>query len=66
MRVNKVFRRNLMNKVIGGVCSGLADYFDIDRFGQGDFRGIVLIRWCRSRIVSPFMDICPCQLIIYR
>ena len=30
MRVNKVFRRNLMNKVIGGVCSGLADYFDID------------------------------------
>ena len=30
MRVNKVFRRNLTNKVIGGVCSGLADYFDID------------------------------------
>ena len=30
MNVNKVFRRNLRNNIIGGVCSGLADYFDID------------------------------------
>lgn len=30
MSVNKVFRRNVSNKTIGGVCSGLADYFDID------------------------------------
>lgn len=30
MRNNRVFRRNNMNKVIGGVCSGLADYFNID------------------------------------
>lgn len=26
----KKFRRNVLNKVIGGVCSGLADYFNID------------------------------------
>lgn len=26
----KKFRRNALNKVIGGVCSGLADYFNID------------------------------------
>ena len=30
MYENKRFRRNQMNKVIGGVCSGLADYFSID------------------------------------
>ena len=30
MSGNKVLRRNIVNKVFGGVCSGLADYFDID------------------------------------
>ena len=30
MSGNKVFRRNVFDKVIGGVCSGLADYFEID------------------------------------
>lgn len=30
MSGNKVLRRNAFNKVFGGVCSGLADYFDID------------------------------------
>lgn len=27
---NKRFERNPMNKVVGGVCSGLADYFNLD------------------------------------
>ena len=30
MSGNKVLRRNVFNKVFGGVCSGLADYFDLD------------------------------------
>ena len=30
MYENKRLRRNVFNKVIGGVCSGLADYFGID------------------------------------
>ena len=30
MHVNKRLERNPMNKVIGGVCSGLADYFGLD------------------------------------
>lgn len=30
MNENKRLRRNPMNKVIGGVCSGLADYFSVD------------------------------------
>ena len=30
MSGNKVLRRNIFNKVFGGVCSGLADYFDLD------------------------------------
>lgn len=30
MSGNRKLRRNFNNKVIGGVCSGLADYFDID------------------------------------
>ena len=30
MNENKRLRRNMFNKVFGGVCSGLADYFDID------------------------------------
>ncbi len=30
MSENKRLRRNMFNKVFGGVCSGLADYFDID------------------------------------
>jgi len=30
MSGNRRLRRNTNNKVIGGVCSGLADYFDID------------------------------------
>lgn len=28
--MEKKLQRNMKNKVIGGVCSGLADYFDID------------------------------------
>ena len=30
MNENKRLRRNPMNKVIGGVCTGLADYFSVD------------------------------------
>lgn len=30
MRENKKLERNPMNKVLGGVCSGLADYFNLD------------------------------------
>lgn len=30
MSGNRRLRRNTNNKIIGGVCSGLADYFDID------------------------------------
>ena len=30
MRENGKLERNPMNKVIGGVCSGLADYFGLD------------------------------------
>lgn len=30
MNENKRLRRNPMNKVIGGVCSGLAEYFSLD------------------------------------
>lgn len=30
MASNKRFERNPMNKVVGGVCSGLADYFNLD------------------------------------
>ena len=30
MNGNKVLRRNVFNKVFGGVCSGLADYFNLD------------------------------------
>ena len=30
MSGNKVLRRNAFNKVFGGVCSGLADYFNLD------------------------------------
>lgn len=30
MSENRKFRRNALNKVVGGVCSGLANYFDID------------------------------------
>ena len=30
MNGNKVLRRNAFNKVFGGVCSGLADYFNLD------------------------------------
>ena len=30
MSGNKVLRRNVFNKVFGGVCSGLADYFNLD------------------------------------
>lgn len=30
MRENRRFKRNINDKVIGGVCSGLADYFEID------------------------------------
>ena len=30
MRSDKRLKRNSANKILGGVCSGLADYFDID------------------------------------
>lgn len=30
MRKDKRLKRNVANKILGGVCSGLADYFDID------------------------------------
>lgn len=30
MNDNKKLRRNVVNKVIGGVCAGLADYFGVD------------------------------------
>ena len=30
MSVNKVLRRYAFNKVFGGGCSGLADYFNLD------------------------------------
>ena len=30
MSGNKVLRRNVFNKVFGGVSSGLADYFNLD------------------------------------
>lgn len=30
MARNKIIERNPMNKVVGGVCSGLADYFNLD------------------------------------
>ena len=30
MYENKRLKRNTFNKVIGGVCSGLADYFNLD------------------------------------
>ena len=30
MSGNKVLRRNVFNKVLGGVYSGLADYFNLD------------------------------------
>ena len=30
MYENKRLRRNPINKIIGGVCSGLADYFSVD------------------------------------
>lgn len=30
METNRKLQRNPMNKVVGGVCSGLADYFNID------------------------------------
>ena len=30
MSGNKVLRRNVFNKVLGRVCSGLADYFNLD------------------------------------
>lgn len=30
MRKDKRLKRNVANKILGGVCSGVADYFDID------------------------------------
>lgn len=30
MRGNRKLRRCVSNKILGGVCSGLADYFNID------------------------------------
>lgn len=30
MSDNRRLKRNINNKIVGGVCSGLAEYFDID------------------------------------
>lgn len=30
MRSDRRLKRNVTNKIFGGVCSGLADYFDVD------------------------------------
>ncbi|MBR4155333.1 MAG: PspC domain-containing protein [Bacteroidales bacterium] len=30
MRRERIFRRKMSNRILGGVCSGLADYFDVD------------------------------------
>lgn len=30
MSNNRRLKRNINNKIVGGVCSGLAEYFDID------------------------------------
>ena len=61
MSGNKVLRRNVFNKVIGGVCSGLADYFEIDvALIRAIFCRIIFLCWSRRRIVSHFMFVHTC------
>ena len=64
---NKRLERNPMNKVIGGVCSGLADYFGIDvvlvraifaasfLFG-GVGGGLYLILWILMPVDNNFLN----------
>jgi len=64
MRFKKKLKRNQQDKVIGGVCSGLADYFDVDPiiprllfivggFSPYPFILLYIIMW----IITPVNDI---------
>lgn len=67
MYENKRLKRNAFNKVIGGVCSGLADYFGIDvvlvraifaasfLFG-GVGGGLYLILWILMPVDNNFLN----------
>ena len=67
MYENKRLKRNPMNRVIGGVCSGLADYFGIDvvlvraifaasfLFG-GVGGGLYLILWILMPVDNNFFE----------
>ena len=67
MYENKRLKRNPMNRVIGGVCSGLADYFGIDvvlvraifaasfLFG-GVGGGLYLILWILMPVDNDFLN----------
>ena len=67
MYENKRLKRNTFNKVIGGVCSGLADYFGIDvvlvraifaasfLFG-GVGGGLYLILWILMPVDNNFFE----------
>ena len=67
MYENKRLKRNPMNRVIGGVCSGLADYFGIDvvlvraifaasfLFG-GVGGGLYLILWILMPVDNNFLN----------
>ena len=67
MYENKRLKRNPFNKVIGGVCSGLADYFGIDvvlvraifaasfLFG-GVGGGLYLILWILMPVDNNFLN----------
>ena len=67
MYENKRLKRNAFNKVIGGVCSGLADYFGIDvvlvraifaasfLFG-GVGGGLYLILWILMPVDNDFLN----------
>ncbi len=67
MSGNKVLRRNPFNKVIGGVCSGLADYFGIDVvlvralffasfLFAGTGGGLYLILWILMPVDNRFLN----------
>ena len=67
MYENKRLKRNTFNKVIGGVCSGLADYFGVDvvlvraifaasfLFG-GVGGGLYLILWILMPVDNNFLN----------
>ena len=67
MYENKRLKRNTFNKVIGGVCSGLADYFGVDvvlvraifaasfLFG-GVGGGLYLILWILMPVDNDFLN----------